>query len=137
MHEKVHDLCGDLGEGLERLAAEGLDKAKASKLNKKISTIVERAACLAAEVSQQPYWFRFLSPSPGEQFNPECMEDVGGGVSLGDDPGISEDDRRVSLLVFPCVFRQERDGGGNTISIVINKARVTIEAGDSCTTVEQ
>jgi len=138
LHGKVHDLCRDLGEGLERLAAEGLDKVKASKLNKKLSTIVERAAYLAADVSQQPYWFYFLCIPLGDQFNPECMENVGGGVSLGgDDPGISEEDRRVSLLVFPCVFRQERDEDGNTIPIVINKAWVTTEAGDSCATMEQ
>jgi len=59
------------------------------------------------------------------------MEDVAGEVSQGQvDPGICGGDRRVSLSVFPCVYRQEQPEGRSKINIVISKAWVTIEAGE-------
>jgi len=109
-----------------------LDDPKASKRNQKLSTIVKRAARLAVEVSQQPYWFSFFATPPGEQFDPYYMEDVERKALLNEEgPDTYQDDRRVSLSIFPCVRRQEQGENGNATEIVINKAWVTVEMGDS------
>ena len=133
MGEKVRVLSKDLGEMLGGLGSEGSDEPKASKRNQKLSAIVERAAHLAVEVSQQPYWFRARTVSPGDQFVPTYMEDVGGELSQEkDDLGTCEDYRRVSLSVFPYVYRQEHvEGGNKVVDIVINRARVTVEKRNS------
>jgi len=129
LNGKVRIVSRALGEILGGLAPHGSGESKTSKRNKKLLTIVERAASIAVEVSQQPHWFRFLAASPNEQFSPKYMEDVGGEVSLGEDP--CEDHRRVCLSVFPCIYRQEQVEGGDAIDIVINRAWVATEMGDS------
>ncbi|CUS12127.1 unnamed protein product [Tuber aestivum] len=136
---KVRILSESLHKMLGGLVAQESDGSKVSKRGQKLQTIVQRAANLAIEVSQQSHWFRFYTPSPGAQFNPQCMEDVGGEVLLeGDDPEAFEDNRRVSLSVFPCVYRQDRIEGENKPQpITINWAWVTIEKEDSRAVVEQ
>lgn len=137
--KKVRVLSKDLRERLGGLASEGSDESKASKRNQKLSAIVERAAHLAVEVSQQPYWFHAQTVSPGARFVPTCMEDVGGELSREKgDLSTCEDYCRVSLSVFPYVYRQEHVEGENKVDdIVINRAWVTVGKRNSHRTIGQ
>jgi hypothetical protein len=138
LNEKVCISSKGLCERLGELLAES-DESKVFKRNQKLQAIVERAANLAVEVSQQPYWFCFATIAPGEQFSRYAMEDVGTDMSLEeDDPGTCDDDCRVSLSVFPCVYRYELvEGENRPESIVIHRAWVTVETRDSDKCVEQ
>ena len=137
--EKVRVLSQDLEKRLGGLASEESDESKASKRNQRLFAIVQRAAHLAVEVSQQPYWFHAETVSPGDQFVSTSMKDVGRVLSSEEDNlGPSEDDYRVFLSVFPYVYREEyAEGGSKVNNVVINRAWVTIEMGNSRATVEQ
>jgi len=88
-----------------------------------LHAIVERAAKLAIEISQQPYWYHLVTVTPGEQFSPYNMEDVGGEIWLEeDDPDTSESNFPVSLSVFPCVYCRELIEGGEPEAVIINHA---------------
>ncbi|KAG0640976.1 hypothetical protein HOY80DRAFT_764814 [Tuber brumale] len=139
LNGKVCDLSKDLGEKLGELVDQGSDGSKASKRNQKLQAIVERASNLAVEVSQQPYWFCFATIPPGERFSQYAMEDVGTDMSLEeDDPGACDDDCKVSLSVFPCVYRRELVEGDNPPeSVMIHRGWVTVETRNSHTDVEQ
>ncbi|CUS12125.1 unnamed protein product [Tuber aestivum] len=138
LSKKVGILSRELNEKLGVLAQES-SESKASKRCQKLLAIVQRAANLAVEISQQPYWFLFFAPLPGSKFNPRLMEDVETELFLEEaNPGAREADRTVSIPVFPSVARQEHvEGGHKPTHIVINKAWVTLETVDSHTAVEQ
>ncbi|PWW76337.1 hypothetical protein C7212DRAFT_357316 [Tuber magnatum] len=136
---QVSLLSGELGRMLGGLAMQESSESKASKRGQKLQAIVQRAANLAVEVSQQPHYFRFFVPPPGYNFEPHWMEDVEAGVLLEEaDPGTCKDDCTVSFSVFPCVCRQEHvEGENEPQNVVVNKAWVTVETGDNHTAVRK
>ncbi|KAG0126371.1 hypothetical protein HOY82DRAFT_628348 [Tuber indicum] len=139
LNERVCILSGELGEMLGELLAHESDESKVFKRNQKLQAIVERAVNLAVEFSQQPSWFHFSTICPGEQFSRNIMEDVGTDMSLEeDDSGACDDDCRVSLSVFPCVYRCELvESEKRRENVMIHRAWVTVETRDSDTCVEQ
>ncbi|RPA90384.1 hypothetical protein L873DRAFT_1753934 [Choiromyces venosus 120613-1] len=137
--ERVCNLSKDLSEMLRGLAARESNESSASKRDQKLQNIVERAAKLARDLSQQPYWFYFHRFPTGEPFDPNYMEDVGTEASMEeDDLGPCHSDCKVSLSVFPLVCRLEHvEDGGRPVTSIINRAWVTVETEESETVVEQ
>ncbi|RPA91805.1 hypothetical protein L873DRAFT_1780503 [Choiromyces venosus 120613-1] len=137
--EVVCVLSKHLSEMLRGLAAQESNESSASKRDQKLQNIVERAAKLARDLSQQPYWFHFHCVPTGASFYPNYMEDVGTEASMEeDDLDACHSDCKVSLSIFPLVYRHEHaEGGGIPGNSIINRAWVTVETEESETAIGQ